>query len=102
MTDPIIRANDAKFILNSEVWQEAKANIEGKLQYLRRSVSPTATAAHTNIILMDQLWGDLLGYFEQIAQTGQIAEFHVREAEHKRTLMEQGIAMFRTGGRNTL
>lgn len=102
MTDPIVRANDAKAILNSVFWQDAKADIEGKLQYLRRTVPITATESHTRIILMEQVWGFLQDYFTQIAQTGKM-ELKIREEEErKRTLMEQGLAMFRMGGRNSL
>jgi len=103
MTDPIVRANDAKALLNSTLWQEAKASVEGKLQQYIRSISPAAsTDAHTKIILMYQLWGDLQGYFEQIAQTGDLEGFHLREMERRKSLIEQGIAMFRSGGRNAL
>lgn len=102
MTDPIVRANDAKTILNSPLWQEAKKDVEGKLEYLRRSVPITATDMHTRIILMEQLWGFLTDYFEKIAQTGQIEALRLQEEQRKRSLIEQGIAMFRSGGRNAL
>jgi hypothetical protein len=102
MTDPIVRANDAKHILNSTLWQEVKTDIEGKLQYLRRSVPITSTDMHTRIILMEQLWGFMLDYFEKIAQTGKIEALKLEEEARRKSLIEQGIAMFRTGGRNTL
>jgi hypothetical protein len=102
MSDPIIRANDARTLLGSKLFLEARADIENKLQYLRRSVPITSTEMHTRIILMEQLWGFLLDYFEQIAQTGKLEELRLQDEQRKRTLLEQGIAMFRTGGRNTL
>lgn len=102
MTDPIVRANDARTILNSPIWQAAQKDIEGKLQYLRRSVPITETPMHTRIILMEQLWGYLLDYFEQIAQTGKLEQLRLQDAERRKSLVEQGLALFRTGGRNTL
>lgn len=102
MTDPIVRANDARALLNSSLFQAAQADIEGKLQYLRRSVPITSTDMHTRIILMEQLWGFLLDYFEQIAQSGKLALKLQEEEARRKSLIEQGLAIFRTGGRNTL
>jgi len=102
MSDPIVRANDAKALVNSNLWQEVTADIEGKLQYLRRNVPISASEMHTRIILMDQLWGWLQDYFKQIAQTGQMALKLQEEEARRKSLIEQGIAMFRSGGRNSL
>lgn len=102
MTDPIVRANDAKVIINSPLWQDAKADIEGKLQYLRRSVPITQTDMHTRIILMEQLWGYLLDYFEQISQSGKLALRLQEDEARRKSLIEQGLSIFRTGGRNSL
>ena len=102
MTDPLVRANDARALLNAPLFLEARADIEGRLQYLRKSVPITATESHTRIILMEQLGGFLLDYFEQIAQTGQLEQLRLEAEQKKRSLIEQGIALFRAGGRNTL
>lgn len=102
MSDPIIRANDARTIINSPLWQEVKADIEGKLQYLRRSVPITSNEMHTRIILMEQLWGFMLDYFEQIAQSGKMALKLQEEETRRRSLVEQGLAIFQRGGRNSL
>ena len=98
----IQRAGEARQILDSRLFQEARADIESTLASLRRSVSITSTDAHTRIILMDQLWGRLVDYFEQIAQTGKLASLQVEQEQRKRSLMEQGLAIFRTSGRNAL
>ena len=94
------RAGEAEQILRFPIFEEACKNIEGQLAQLRRVVPISDSGMHTRLILMEQLWGNLLGYFEQLAQTGKMARIQLEQEEQKRSLMERGIAMFRTTGRN--
>lgn len=98
----IRRAGDARQILDAPIFVEAKKHIEEQLAQVRRSVPIRDTEMHTRLILMEQLWGNLLGYFEQLAQTGKFAEAALVEKERQRGIIERGVAMFRTGGRNAL
>lgn len=102
MTDPIVRANDAKAILNSPLFMEMRGYMEGKLQYLRRNAPITATQQHTYLIMLEQAWGDVLGWFEQLEQTGKIeADFLERQERQKASMLDR-LKMFRMMGRNTL
>lgn len=96
----IQRAGEARQILDSPLFQAAKAAIEERLLQARRAVPIKDTDMHTRLILMDQLWGSLLDYFEQIALSGKMADIQLRDAEARQTLAQQGIAMFRRFGRN--
>lgn len=98
----MIRANDARAMLNSPLWREAKADLESKLATLRRTVPISSTEMHTRLILMEQIKEQFFGYFEQLAQTGLFAEKILQDEQRRRSLLEQGIAMFRTGGRNSV
>ena len=98
----IIRAGEARQILDAPVFQAAKAYIEEQLSTARRSVPIRETEMHTRLILMEQLWSNLLGYFEQLAQTGKMAEIQIAERKHQQSMIERGLAVFRTGGRNAL
>ena len=89
-------------MLNSQLWQDAKADLEGKLAQLRRTVPISSTDMHTRLILMEQIKEQFFGYFEQLALTGRMAEIQMEQEKKRRSLLEQGIAMFRTGGRNAL
>lgn len=102
MTDEIRRAGEARQILDAPVFQAAKASVEEQLANLRRTVPISSSEMHTRIILMEQLWGYLLGYFEMLAQTGQMEALRMEEERKRRSLLEQGVAMFRTTGRNSL
>lgn len=96
------RAGEARQMLNSTLWQEARADLESKLAQLRRTVPISSTEMHTRLILMEQVKEQFFGYFEQMAQTGRMAEIQMEQDRQQRTLIERGIAMFRTGGRNAV
>lgn len=96
------RAGEARQMLNSMLWQEARADLESKLAQLRRTVPISSTEMHTRLILMEQVKEQFFGYFEQMAQTGRMAEIQMEQDRQQRSLIEKGIAMFRTGGRNAV
>jgi hypothetical protein len=102
LEEEIRRAGEARQVLDAPVFQAARKDIEAQLAQLRRTVPIRETEMHTRLILMEQLWANLLGYFEQIAQTGKMAELQIQEARRKQSLVEQGLAIFRTGGRNAI
>lgn len=98
----LIRAGEARQLLQSALFIEARKNLEEQLASLRRSVPIRETEMHTRLIIMEQLKENFFGFFEQLAQTGRMAELHLQEKERQRSLLERGMLMFRTGGRNAL
>ncbi len=96
------RAGEARQILNSALFIEARKNVEEQLASLRRSVPIRETEMHTRLIIMEQLKESFFGFFEQLAQTGRMAELHLQEKERQRSLLERSMLMFKTGGRNAL
>lgn len=97
-----LRAGEARQILDSAVFQAAIKDMESQLAAARRSVPIGATDMHTRIILMGQLWDNLVGYLQRLAETGKFAEIELQKrAEWKRAL-EARFEMFRTGGRNRI
>lgn len=102
MTDlnsEVARAGEARQILDSALFQAARQHIEGKLKVARQMAPIKDTDLHTRLILLEQMWGELTDFFEQIAQTGQMAELQIRQETERRSMIERGIAMFRKGGR---
>lgn len=93
-------AGEAAQILKSPMFEQARANLVSQLAELRRRVPITETLMHTRLILMEQLMGYFFDYFDQIALTGKFAEMKLEEEAKRKTIMEQGIAMFRKMGRN--
>ncbi len=96
------RAGEARQMLGSQIWQDAKADLDSKLAQLRRTVPISSTEMHTRLILMEQIKEQFFGYFEQLALTGRMAEIQMEQEQKRRSFLEQGIAMFRTGGRNAV
>jgi hypothetical protein len=94
------RAGEARQIIDSPLFVQARKQLEEQLKQSRRIVPLTETRMHTRLILMEQLMGYFFDYFEQIAQTGKMAEMRMEEERKRKTLAEQGIAMFRALGRN--
>jgi hypothetical protein len=100
--EELSRAGEAEQMLRSAIFQQARVNIEGQLAEARRIVPIRDTDMHTRLVLMEQLWGNLVAYFEQIAQTGKMAQVQLAEKQRQQSLIERGIAMFRTSGRNAI
>lgn len=94
------RAGEARQIIDSPMFVAAREQLEAQLKQIRRTVPVTQTDMHTRLILMEQLMGYFFDYFDQIAQTGRLAEMKMEEDRRRASLMEQGIAMFQKFGRN--
>ncbi|MGC1477335.1 MAG: hypothetical protein WA804_15920, partial [Terriglobales bacterium] len=54
----------------------------------------------SRVILMEHMYVLLMNYFEQIAQTGQMAEIILRQREQQRMLSELNMKSFHSMGRN--
>lgn len=93
------RAGEARQILDSAMFQAARAHLEEQLAAARQAVPIRDTDMHTRLILMEQMFKNLIGYFEQIAQTGRMAEIQLRQEEERKSLLDRGLAMFRQSGR---
>jgi hypothetical protein len=77
------RAGDAKQILESPLFLEVRAHIEGALAEQRRTVPLRETEMHTKLIVTEQCWLNLLDYLQQIVTTGRMAEFTVAQQQSK-------------------
>ena len=96
----VIRAGEARQILEAPIFVAARKNLEEQLASLRRASPIRDTDMHTRLVLMEQLMGSFFAYFEQLAQTGRMAEMQLRQEEEKRSALDRGLAWFRTSGRN--
>lgn len=96
----LLRAGEARQMLDSALFQAARKDLEEKLAQLRRTVPISSTEMHTRLILMEQLKEQFFGYFEQIAQTGKLAEIQMEQERKRRSFLQEGIALFQRNGRN--
>jgi len=81
-----IRGGEAARLLDSPLFKECCAHIEETMAEQRRAVPLRETEMHTRLIMMEQLYGNFLDFFQQIAQTGRIADLQIQQ---KRSLAQQ-------------
>jgi hypothetical protein len=98
--EEVIRAGEARQILDSRMMADARKNLEDQLAALRRSVPIKDTDMQSRIILMEHMYVLLMSWFEQIAQTGKMAELTLRQREQQRYLSELNMKAFHDVGRN--
>ena len=102
LEEELQRAGEARQILDSPVFQAAIKDMEEQLAAGRRSVPIRDSEMHTRLILMGQLWDNLVGYLRTVADTGRFAELELQKRAKWREAMEAGLATFRAGGRNRI
>jgi hypothetical protein len=82
--DEITRGGDAAAVLDSKIFVEAKKAVLEGIERQMKAVPLSDQTMHTRLITMLQLWGALESYFEQIKQTGEIAQFQINQQEEQR------------------
>jgi uncharacterized Zn finger protein len=82
--EEIIRAGEAKQILDSRMFQEACKRVADSLAAQRRQVPIRDTDMHTRLIITEQLWGNIADWLKETADTGQFAQFTIRQREAQR------------------
>jgi hypothetical protein len=100
--DEIRRAGEARQMLDSAIFAEARKDFYDKLEGARRKAPIAATELHSRLILMEQVAGQFFGYFEQLAQTGKFAELHLAQEERRRSLQQTALDMWNRYGRGGL
>ena len=90
--EEIVRAGEAKRIIESVMWQEAVKHIESSLASQRQAVPLRETEMHTRLIIAEQVFVKLQDFFQQIVETGHMAEITLA---NQRSLMERMAAQFR-------
>lgn len=89
--EELVRAGQAKEILHSPLFIEMRQTIETQLAANRRAAPIRDTDLHTRLIITEQLWGNLLSFFEQVAQTGRMAEVQIQQERSLKERFMRGI-----------
>jgi hypothetical protein len=90
--EEIVRAGEAKRIIESAMWQEAIRHIDGSLAAQRQAVPLRETEMHTRLIIAEQVFVKLQEFFQQIVDTGQMAEITLA---NKRSALQRMADNFR-------
>lgn len=96
------RAREATSLMANPLFKQAREDLYGKLQALRRAAQPTQTELHSRLILMEQLADQFFGFFEQIAQTGIFAQDFMEQTERRNRGFMQRLQQYVSLGRNGL
>lgn len=96
------RAGEARQVIDAPVFQAARADFYRKLEQARRSAPLAAVELHTKLILMEQVADQFFGYFDQLAQTGRMAEDFLADQQRQRGIRERAIQMWQHLGRGAL
>ena len=95
----VARAGEARRLLDSPLFIEMRVRVESTMAAQRRAVPVRDTDMHTRLILMEQLWGNVIDFFEQTAQTGQMAQLQIQQqrsiAERMKQQFANGVREFR-------
>lgn len=82
--DEIARGGEAAQVLDSPVFLAARKHVLDGIEAQMRRVPMSDQTMHTRLILALQCWDSLEKYLEHIKQTGEIAQFQIKQEEERR------------------
>lgn len=90
MSDEIVRGNDAQFILNHKIYQEAWQSARDALARKRRECPIKDAEMAMRLIIAEQLLDSLEKYITDVVTTGKMAELQLKEIEQRRNWFRVG------------
>lgn len=90
--EEIARAGEAKRIIESQMWLDACQHIARFLAAQRQAVPLRETEMHTRLIIAEQVWGKFQDFFQEIVESGHMAEITLA---NQRSLMQRMADQFR-------
>lgn len=86
---PERRAAEARSILDNPLFIEACQKVEDRFREARRRVPMADATMHTRLILAEQSWLQVRGFFVETLMTGEELKRQMLQAEQERSLMQQ-------------
>lgn len=84
--EEVIRAGQARQLLDSPLFIEACKRVSDSLADQRKRVPVRDTDMHTRLIITEQLWGNIQDWLTGIAETGKLAQFEINQREARKGL----------------
>ena len=81
--EEIIRAGEARGVLDSAIFNEAKTKILDGIYSQMAKVPLTESEMHTRLIITLQIWNHLESYLKNIQETGRIADFQLQQQKKR-------------------
>lgn len=95
-------AGDAQHVLDNPIFQKAKAEVYEKLRRSRQIIATHVSAEQVaDLVRVEQVADQFFDYFELVLQTGKLAQQHLDDQANRKGLVDRGLALFRTMGRNS-
>lgn len=79
--EELVRAGEARQLLDNPMFLEASKRITESLAEQRKRVPIRDTDMHTRLIITEQLWGNIQDWLRQTADTGRFAEVTIAQRE---------------------
>lgn len=91
--DELRRAAEAKRLMDEPLFKAAREDVYAQLK-AARSAAPTLDAARcADVVRLEQIADRFFGYFEQLAQTGQMAQiFEDQQARQRKSFADRMLA----------
>lgn len=86
--EELIRAGQARIILDNQIFIEARRKIEEGLVHQMKTVGIRDTEMHTKLVLSMQLWESLMKYLEREVETGRLAEYQIEDERRRKSMMD--------------
>ncbi|KVU10669.1 hypothetical protein WK62_05235 [Burkholderia ubonensis] len=83
--EEIIRGGQAAQVLDAPIFVEAKKRVLDGIHEQMKRVPMADQTMHTRLVMTLQLWHALESYLEQAKQTGELADFQIRQEEERRS-----------------
>lgn len=81
--EELIRAGHAREILDSTLFKEMRTHIKSKIEAQITTAPIIDQNLHTRLVMMAQLWRAIEQWFEQIAETGKMAEIQIEQQKRR-------------------
>lgn len=82
--EEIVRGGRARELLDSAIFKEAREHITAQINGQMAKVPIADQTTHTRLVMMLQLWNALQGWFEQVAETGKLADLQLEQERRKK------------------
>lgn len=88
--EELSRAGSARAVLESPIFAEMRDSITSSIRSQMLSVPASDQIMHTRLITALQVWNGIEKWFQQIVDTGQLAEIQIAQEREKRRIFQFG------------
>ena len=84
--EEVIRAGHAREMLDNALFKEMREHIRSRIDAQIVAAPISDQTLHTRLVMMAQLWHAIEQWFQQVADTGELAGIQIEQERQKRSL----------------